>query len=96
MRSIFYIQIFLGLIFLFGFYYPGEMLTVIRKIKRQLHQTIVQREGQRVWQQLEGKFRKKSENAGYSSRLVDEILEEYREKIILQIGNKKVDEVLGS
>ena len=57
---------------------------------------IVQREGQRVWQQLEGKFRKKSENTGYSYRLVDEILEEYREKIILQIGNKKADEVLGS
>ena len=87
---------FLGLIFLFGFYYPGETLTVIQRLKQRIRQMIVQREGQKVWQQLEGKFRKKSENAGYSARLVDEILVEYREEIILQIGNKKSDEVLGS
>jgi len=94
MQSLFYMQIFLGLIFLIGFYYPGETLAVIRKIKRQLRQMIVQREGQRVWQQLEVNFRKKGKNAGYSSRLIDKILEEYREKIILQTGNQQADEIL--
>jgi len=96
MRSLFYLQTFLGIVFLIGFYYPDETLTVIQKLKRQLRQTIIQREGQRVWEQLEHNFRKKSKFAGYSSELIEEILEENREKIIFQVGNQQADKILGN
>lgn len=96
MWSLFYLQTILGIMFLLVFYCPDEAITIIHKLKRQLRQIIVQREGQRAWSQLARKFRRKSIDAGYSTELIDETLEENREKIFYQIGNQRADEILGN
>lgn len=81
---------------MFGLFYPEEALTCIHKLKWRLRQIIVQREGEKTWSLLAREFRKKSIIAGYSSKLVDEILEEYREKMILKSGNQWADDILGN
>lgn len=96
MSSFFYLQTILGTIFLFGFAFPDEALMLINKLMRQLRQHIVQREGKRAWLRLALEFRKWSINSEYSPELVDEILEEHREKIICEIGNIWADEILGN
>jgi hypothetical protein len=80
---------------MFGFCYPDETLTLINRIKSRLRQNIVQREGERKWSQIARDFRRKSIKDGYSSILVDDLLEEYRERVILKLGNQLADEILG-
>ena len=75
--------------------YPGQVLGLIHQLKMRLRQYIVQREGQRGWSQLARNFREKTAKAGYSSELVNEILEDHRETIVEKLGNQWADEILG-
>ena len=81
---------------LWGVTYPDQALALIHQLKSQLRQYIVQNEGQRGWSHLVKIFRKKTSNAGYSSDLVNEILEEYRETIIDEYGHVRADEFFGN
>jgi len=94
MISTFYLTLILGIVFLWGETYPDQALSLIHQLKSLLRKYIIQREGQREWSQLARIFHKNTVKAGYSSELVDKILEEYREMIIEELGTQFANEIL--
>lgn len=94
MSTIFYFQFFFGSIVFLGMTYPAWTLTIIHQLKQRIRHFIVQRDGQRAWLEIAKNFREKTTKAGYSTELVDEILEEYRQTMIEKVGNQKADEIL--
>ena len=89
------LQLLTGIILLWGVTFPDQALNIIHQLKWQIRQHIVRQEGQREWLQFTKKFREKTTKAGYSTELVNEILEVYRKTITEELGNQRADKILG-
>jgi capsid protein len=74
--------------------YPKSTLEWIIALRRQFHQTVVQRYGNHAVQELAAQLKAEARRMNIPEAIAEEVIEENKEEIIERLGNRFAQELL--